>query len=54
MAIRPLVVFLAAAIIGNVIAEDQGRLGQFIRRGVPTRTEDPTEPDAPTESAADL
>jgi hypothetical protein len=26
-------VFLAAAIIGNVIAEDQGRLGQFIRRG---------------------
>jgi len=26
-------VFLATAIIGSVIAEDQGRLGQFIRRG---------------------
>jgi uncharacterized BrkB/YihY/UPF0761 family membrane protein len=26
-------IFLAAAIIGNVIAEEQGRLGQFIRRG---------------------
>jgi membrane protein len=31
-------VLLAAAIIGNVIAEDDGRLGQFIRRGAPTRT----------------
>ena len=26
-------IFLAAAIIGNVIAEDEGRLGQFIRHG---------------------
>ena len=41
-------VFLATAIIGNVIAEDQGRLGQFIRRGGPTRTEDPTEPIEPS------
>jgi membrane protein len=47
-------VFLAAAIIGNVIAEDDGRLGQFIRRGGPTRTEDPTEPAGPAESAAGL
>ena len=47
-------VFLAAAIIGNVIAEDDGRLGQFIRRGAPTRTEDPTEPAGPAESAAGL
>ncbi len=47
-------VFLATAIIGNVIAEDQGRLGQFIRHGRPTRTEDPAEPGEPAESAADL
>ena len=47
-------IFLAAAIIGNVIAEDEGRLGQFIRRGRPTRTDDPTEPAEPAESAADL
>ncbi len=47
-------VFLAAAIIGNVIAEDQGGLGQFIRRGGPTRTDDPTSADESAESAADL
>jgi membrane protein len=47
-------VLLAAAIIGNVIAEDDGRLGQFIRRGAPTRTEEPTEPVEPPESTADL
>jgi membrane protein len=47
-------VLLAAAIIGNVIAEDDGRLGQFIRRGAPTRTEEPTEPVGPPESTADL
>jgi membrane protein len=47
-------VFLAAAIIGNVIAEDQGRLGQFIRRGGPTHTEDPAGPGEPAESAAGL
>jgi uncharacterized BrkB/YihY/UPF0761 family membrane protein len=46
--------FLAAAIIGNVIAEDQGRLGQYIRRGRPTQTEDPTEPGEPAESTAGL
>lgn len=37
--------FLATAIIGNVIAEDQGWLGRFIRRG-PARTDGPTEPQA--------
>jgi len=47
-------IFLAAAIIGNVIAEDQGRLGQFIRRGGPTQTEDPAGPGEPAESAAGL
>ena len=47
-------VFLAAAIIGNVIAEDGGLLGQFIRRGRPTRTEDPTEPVEPAESTVDM
>jgi membrane protein len=47
-------IFLAAAIIGNVIAVDQGRLGQFIRRGGPTQTEDPAGPGEPAESAAGL
>jgi membrane protein len=47
-------IFLAAAIIGNVIAEDQGRLGQFIRRGEPIRAEGPTEPADSTVSTADL
>ena len=47
-------VLLAAAIIGNVIAEDDGRLGQLIRRGAPTRTEEPTEPVEAPESTADL
>ncbi len=47
-------VFLAAAIIGNVIAEDPGGLGQFIRRGGPTRTDDPTSAEDSAESAVDL
>ncbi len=47
-------VFLAAGIIGNVIAEDEGRLGRFIRHGRPTRSEDPTEPGEPAESVADM
>jgi hypothetical protein len=47
-------VLLAAAINGNVIAEDEGRLGQFIRRGWADRTEDPPGPAGPAESAADM
>lgn len=35
-------IFLAAAVLGNVIAEDGGRLGQLIRGGVPTRTGAPS------------
>jgi membrane protein len=35
-------IFLAAAVLGNVIAEDRGRLGQLIRGGVPTRTGEPS------------
>ena len=46
-------VFLAATIIGNVIAEDQGGLGQFIRRGGPARTDGPSKKES-AESAADL
>ena len=46
-------VFLAAAIIGNAIAEDRGGLGQFIRRGGPTRT-DAASGEESAESAADL
>ena len=37
-------VFLAAAVIGNVIAEDRGRLGEFIRRGRPIHATDPAAP----------
>ena len=34
--------FLATAIIGNAVAEDQGRLGGFIRHGAPTRPDSRT------------
>ena len=41
--------FLATAILGQVIAEDQGRLGQFIRRTRSTpRIEQSAESGGPT------
>jgi membrane protein len=40
-------VFLAAAVTGNVIAEDRGRLGEFVRRGRPIHATDPAAPAKP-------
>ena len=43
--------FLATMILGHVIAEDRGRLGQYFRSGAPpSRTELATVSDEPTES----
>ena len=44
-------VFLAAAIIGNVIAEDGGKFGQFIRREGATEPRDSAGPVESAESA---
>lgn len=46
--------FLAAAIIGNVIAEDQGRLGLYIRRGGPAGPTDSAGPVESVKSAAEV
>jgi membrane protein len=48
-------VYLATAILGQVLAEDRGRLGTFIRRGQPTQFElsrESGEPGEPPDSVA--